>query len=502
MGKKIPEVMLEEKDKFLQGTIDNGFNKELGEKVFELIEPFAGYAFNKAHSVSYAMIGYWTAYFKANYPEIFMSILMKNSADDKEKISSLITECSSMDIFITRPNINKSEVDFDPYLDESGKKYISYGLGTIKNISSNSMKILVDERNKNGVYKSLEDFISRISKNPITKGSLEPLIKVGAFDDIESREKLLPSLDKIVQEISKRNQLESSGQSNMFDLLGDEVKVPINLDLIESEVDYKERMFWERDLMGTALSDNPINKKIESYSNTHAVFLGQINSKKSYESTKAIGQVLSITKRTTRKKEQFIICEFGLLDSSIELVIWPDKLETSQHLWETGSYLELDVKTNLRNGSTNMIFENGKRLEFENHDLEEFVSNEQPLPSINSEDETEDLADIPDLEEAGNNDNFINDEPVEISEDQKLYDKQFKIEFIGSQNKIEDKYKFEDVIKLLLENKNDKENSNVSIEIFYDENSIELELPLSINYSEDLKSRLDLIIGNHNIIIT
>ena len=502
MGKKIPEVMLEEKDKFLQGTIENGFDKELGEKVFELIEPFAGYAFNKAHSVSYAMIGYWTAYFKANYPEIFMSILMKNSADDKEKISSLIAECSSMDIFITRPNINKSEVDFDPYLDESGKKYISYGLGTIKNISSNSMKILVDERNKNGVYKSLEDFISRISKNPITKGSLEPLIKVGAFDDIESREKLLPSLDKIVQEISKRNQLESSGQSNMFDLLGDEVKVPINLDLIESEVDYKERMFWERDLMGTALSDNPINKKIESYSNTHAVFLGQINSKKSYESTKAIGQVLSITKRTTRKKEQFIICEFGLLDSSIELVIWPDKLETSQHLWETGSYLELDVKTNLRNGSTNMIFENGKRLEFENHDLEEFVSNEQSLPSINSADEKEDLADIPVLEEVGNNDSFINDETIEISEDQKLYDKQFKIEFIGSKNKIEDKYKFEDVIKLLLENKNDKENSNVSIEIFYDENSIELELPLSINYSEDLKSRLDLIIGNHNIIIT
>ena len=502
MGKKIPEVMLEEKGKFLQGTIDNGFDKELGEKVFELIEPFAGYAFNKAHSVSYAMIGYWTAYFKANYPEIFMSILMKNSADDKEKISSLITECSSMDIFITRPNINKSEVDFDPYLDESGKKYISYGLGTIKNISSNSMKILVDERIKNGEYKSLEDFISRISKNPITKGSLEPLIKVGAFDDIESREKLLPSLDKIVQEISKRNQLESSGQSNMFDLLGDEVKVPINLDLIESEVNYKERMFWERDLMGTALSDNPINKKIESYSNTHAVFLGQINSKKSYESTKAIGQVLSITKRTTRKKEQFIICEFGLLDNSIELVIWPDKLETSQHLWETGSYLELDVKTNLRNGSINMIFENGKKLEFENHDLEEFVSSEQPLPSINPTDEKDDIADIPVFEEANNNNSFIKDEPIEISEDQKMYDKQFKIEFIGSENKIEDKYKFEDVIKLLLENKNDKESSNVSIEIFYDENSIELELPLSINYSEDLKSRLDLIIGNHNIIIT
>ena len=113
------------------------------------------------------------------------------------------------------------------------------------------------------------------------------------------------------------------------------------------------------------------------------------------------------------------------MDNSIELVIWPDKLETSQHLWETGSYLELDVKTNLRNGSINMIFENGKKLEFENHDLEEFVSNEQPLPSTNSTDEKDDIADIPVFEEANNNDNFIKDEPIEISENQKMHDKQF-----------------------------------------------------------------------------
>ena len=508
MGKKIPEVMLEEKGKFMKGTLENGFTKELGEKVFELIEPFAGYAFNKAHSVSYAMIGYWTAYFKANYPEIFMSILMKNSADDKEKISSLISECNSMDINISRPNINRSEVDFDPYLDESGKKYISYGLGTIKNISSSSMEVLVNERNKNGKFKSLEDFISRVSKNPLTKGSLEPLIKVGAFDDIETREKLLPSLDKIVQEISKRNQLESSGQANMFDLLGDEVKVPINLDLLETEVDYKERMFWERDLMGTALSDNPINKKIESYSNTHAVFFGQINSKKSYEQLKTIGQVLSVTKRTTRAKEQFIICELGLLDNSMELVIWPDKMEASQYLWETGTYLELDVKTNLRNGSVNMIFEKGKKFEFENQDLEEFVSgnentvvdnkpkDELDLPLIESN--YDEMDNIKEKKEVITNIN----EPIKINENSQQIDKQFKIEFIGSKNLIEDKYKFEDVIKLLLENKNDNENSNVSIEIFYEEESIELELPLSINYSAELKTRLDSIIGNHNIIIT
>ena len=192
----------------------------------------------------------------------------------------------------------------------------------------------------------------------------------------------------------------------------------------------------------------------------------------------------------------------------MELVVWPDKMEASQYLWETGTYLELDVKTNLRNGSVNMIFEKGKKFEFENQDLEEFVStnedtivNNQVLdqavtPSIQSNyDEINTLEEKEEVNPPAN-------EPIEIKENPQQINKQFKIEFVGSKNLIEDKYKFEDVIKLLLENKNDNENSNVSIEIFYEEESIELELPLSINYSTELKTRLDLIIGNHNIIIT
>ena len=154
------------------------------------------------------------------------------------------------------------------------------------------------------------------------------------------------------------------------------------------------------------------------------------------------------------------------------------------------------------------LVENSKNFEFENQDLEEFVStnegaivNNQVLdqavtPSIQSNyDEINTLEEKEEVNPPAN-------EPIEIKENPQQINKQFKIEFVGSKNLIEDKYKFEDVIKLLLENKNDNENSNVSIEIFYNEESIELELPLSINYSTELKTRLDLIIGNHNIIIT
>ena len=168
-----------------------------------------------------------------------------------------------------------------------------------------------------------------------------------------------------LQEISKINRLESSGQSNMFDLFGEEVSVPLNLNFIEEPIDYKKRMFWERDLLGAVLSENPINKRISLFSKSHIVLTNQLNANKAGQQVKVIGQVLSITERTTRAKATFIICEFGLLDNSIELVVWPDKMEISQDLWETGSYLELNVKTNNRNGSLNLIFETGKKMEFE-----------------------------------------------------------------------------------------------------------------------------------------
>lgn len=488
MGKKIPQVMRAEKDKFIQGTVDNGHSKEIGQRVFELIEPFAGYAFNKAHSVSYAMIGYWTAYFKANHPEIFMSILMKNSSDDKEKIASLILECKFMGITVNSPNVNSSDINFDPYKDEDGKKYINFGLGSIKNIGTNSVLSLVEERKKNGPFKSIEDLIKRLSKTSLAKGVIETLIKVGAFDDFNKRETLLLSAEKIAQEISKINRLESSGQSNMFDLFGEEVSVPLNLNFIEEPIDYKKRMFWERDLLGAVLSENPINKRISLFSKSHIVLTNQLSSNKAGQQVKVIGQVLSITERTTRAKATFIICEFGLLDNSIELVVWPDKMEISQDLWETGSYLELNVKTNNRNGSLNLIFETGKKMEFENSELENISSNDQKSEEIQ---ETEILeSSIPEMFEDS-------DEPNAENEPDSL-----EIQFIGSNNLIEDKYKFDDIIQLLVEHEDKEEGKEVNITIAYEEDSITLELPVLVKISQELNAKLNALIGSDKIIIT
>jgi DNA polymerase-3 subunit alpha len=425
-----------------------------------------------------------------------MSILMKNSSNDKEKISSLINECKTMGITVTQPSINKSDIDFDPYINDDQKKCISYGLGTIKNISSNGMKSLVEERKKNNEFKSIEDFISRMSKSPLSKGALEPLIKVGAFDEIDKRERLLPSVEKIAQELTRRHKLEVSGQANMFDLFGDEVKVPLNLQLSNVDIDYKERMFWERDLLGTVLSENPINKKIETFSKSHIVLYGQLNPNKSNERVSVIGQVISITTRSTRSKDSFIICELGLLDSSIELIVWPDKMESSQDLWETGSYLELGVKTNIRNGSLNLIYESGKKLEFENNDLEKFTAS-----SIESQEDTgeKNIQEI----KTGNDQLYSENQLTPVNDnDISKQAETYRINFLGSKNLIEDKYKFDDIMKLLLEHENKQGGTSIEIKILYDDNSMTLDLPISVNISEELVSKLDNIMGRNNIIIT
>ena len=128
MGKKIPEVMRDEKDKFVNGALKQGFNKELAEEVFQLIEPFAGYAFNKAHSISYAMIAYWTAYFKANFPEEYMTAVMNAHSGQSDKISTDVTECLRLGIPVLLPDVNRSELNFSIDLDHEGHNSIRYGL--------------------------------------------------------------------------------------------------------------------------------------------------------------------------------------------------------------------------------------------------------------------------------------------------------------------------------------------------------------------------------------
>jgi len=199
MGKKIPEVIRKEKRNFMAGAKRNGFSTEVAGEVFALIEPFAGYAFNKAHSVSYALIAYHTAYLKANYPAEYITALLLTNSGQSEKVASAIAECRRLDITVLSPDINRSQASFSIEKDsKDNAPAIRFGLADIKNVGLGAIESIIAERNKEGDFKSIEDLCRRCDLRGINKRVLESLIKVGALDCLGSRGTLLYNSNRIL----------------------------------------------------------------------------------------------------------------------------------------------------------------------------------------------------------------------------------------------------------------------------------------------------------------
>ena len=204
MGKKIPSLMAEERQKFVQGATAMGFDEDLSNEVFNLIEPFAGYAFNKAHSVSYALISYWTAYFKTHFPVEYMTSVLNAHTDNQERTARSVAECSRMGIPVLLPDINRSEALFSidtpaslaaTEQKETGRS-IRFGLGCVKGITPQAVAPLVNERRENGPYRSVHDLCQRGALASLR--SVENLCRAGALDPLAPREQIIPALDQLM----------------------------------------------------------------------------------------------------------------------------------------------------------------------------------------------------------------------------------------------------------------------------------------------------------------
>ena len=183
MGKKDPKKMAEERGKFVAGAEKtNGIGEKLANQIFEKIEMFAGYGFNKSHSACYGHISYWTAYLKANHPVEFMAALLSNEVHNTDKISVFVSECHRMGIEILPPDLNASQLRFAPEITLNGAKGIRYGLAAIKNCGEGAMAAAIKEREENGKFASIEDFSTRLDSKVVNKRILENLVKAGALD--------------------------------------------------------------------------------------------------------------------------------------------------------------------------------------------------------------------------------------------------------------------------------------------------------------------------------
>ena len=246
IGKKIPRLMEEERERFIEGAMEKGFSSKVAEGVFNLISPFAGYAFNKSHSVSYALIAYQGAFFKANYGLEYMTALLRVSEGNQDKVRQGIAECRRLGIDVLPPNVNQSDINFR-ILGNS----ISYGLGAIKNIGEAAISSLVSCRKTGGPFSSIEDLCRRFDFRGINRKVTESLIKAGALDELGKREALLKHIDGIILLAQRERKRKDSGQTTMFDLWED---LP-SLDVGSEDAPLEDKIVWEKDLLGVSFSE-------------------------------------------------------------------------------------------------------------------------------------------------------------------------------------------------------------------------------------------------------
>ncbi len=350
MGKKIPAIMQEERQGFVTRALAQGFDQELADQIFALIEPFAGYAFNKAHSVSYALIAYWTAYFKANYPVEYMVALLNSHSGQQDRIAIEVDECVRLKIQVLPPDINRSDTAFTVDTDPDGQTAIRFGLGSVKHVGSGALEALIHSRVKNGPFASLEDLCRNGDLGAINRRALESLVKVGALQEFGSRGSLLASMDRILAMAQRENQLRQSGQTTMFDLFGDSVDTPLGaMELVEAEeASPRERQAWERELLGKQISDNPIST-IAFDPNTDAItFLEELSEAAPNKPVRVVGQVYSVRNPRTKDGRTFAAVELELFGGQVEVVAWPELYEKDPDLWAEGTFLLVTGKVRTR----------------------------------------------------------------------------------------------------------------------------------------------------------
>ena len=354
MGKKIASLMAQERDNFVAGAQSKGFDRGLAIEIFDLIEPFAGYAFNKAHSVSYALISYWTAYFKSHYPVEYMAAVLNSRLDNPDKTVGSINECFRLGIPVHLPDVNRSG-EFFTIDNDQDRPGLRIGLAAIKTVGEGAVRPLVEERNENGPYESIDDFCRRAGAAGLNRRTMESLVKAGAFDNLAPRGSMLEALDRIVATAQREAQSRSSGQSSLFAGGASGGGQPPGLTLGNHDVTPEQKGAWERELLGVNLSHNPV-MALASLDIPDAInSVDQLSDDLAGKPIQAIGYVSSITERSTREGKRFLIVGLELLGGQLEVMVWPDTLQRTSEVWQEGRLTLVSGKIRERGDQSSLV---------------------------------------------------------------------------------------------------------------------------------------------------
>jgi len=345
MGKKDLAKMIQQRKAFVDGckTVNNIPEKQAND-IFDLLEKFAGYGFNKSHSAAYGLISYQTGYLKANYPVEFMAAVLSNEVNNTDKISTFVAECQRMGIAILAPDVNRSMLKFVP----EGRA-IRYGLAAVKNVGEGAMEVVIRERKANGQFRSLEDFAGRLDSRSVNRKILENLIKAGAFDfTLERRDEMFSRVGQVIAGSTAAQRDRATGQTSLFDMneLMAAAAVP---DVIEEDRvvwNQREYLAHEKDLLGFYVTGHPLDEYSEVIKKGKYATLAELPQmkpgKKPERFAGMIGEVA--VKYTKREIKPFAVLTFEDFTGTTEVMVWNETFQKCNALLVKGTVIEIKAK--------------------------------------------------------------------------------------------------------------------------------------------------------------
>ena len=355
MGKKKRAELEKQKQRFVDGAHKNGISKDVAAGIFLKIEPFAEYGFNKSHAAAYAVIAYQTAFLKTHYPHEFFVASMSMELSNQKKLSEFYEELKRLKIPIIRPDINKSNANFF----SDGKKFY-YALGAIKNVGFEAISNIVNERNKNGDFKNLSDFINRVNPKDINKLQMEGLVKSGSFDEINNnRQSIFNSIPNI---ILKSKNVHENKLLNQIDLFGKEDNEEINF--LEDIDDWKTdiKLAKEFETIGFYISDHPLNQYKTILHQYNVISFEDFSNNKDILSSNIACTVLKVQEKKTQKGNSYAIIKFSDLSNVFELFIFSDIFETNREILFEGNSLMITLIKNFTDETKNQTRINVKKI--------------------------------------------------------------------------------------------------------------------------------------------
>ncbi|HZP29042.1 MAG TPA: DNA polymerase III subunit alpha, partial [Acidimicrobiia bacterium] len=358
-GKKDRELIAKERTKFVEGCVAQGHDRAFGEQIFDTVEPFADYSFNKSHSVGYGYLAYQTAYLKANYPVEYLAALLTSVKTNKDQTAVFLNECRQMGIPVLVPDVNESESDFSVSIDAEGRRCIRFGLSAVRNVGEGVVALIVAAREAGGPFADFHEFCERVDPMALNKRTIESLIKAGAFDSLgHPRQGLFFTFEQIVDRAVTRRKERDQGTMSFFDLEGPDAggaSFEQRITIPDTEFGKAQRLAFEKEMLGLYVSEHPMMSAERALRRHVDCTLSELKECREGELRVVGGVVTALNRKYTKRGDLMATFVLEDLGAALEVMVFPRTMADHGHVLEDDAIVCVKGRLDLRDDQAKIV---------------------------------------------------------------------------------------------------------------------------------------------------